>query len=81
MTGFDRAAIHAHFFNLHHAASRANVPGGKLVLAVYGEDPDDPTTKEQFTSVQHFAIDDVEGMTDAAMSFNACFIETSMRLW
>src|ERR1700730_3739813 len=63
---FDRAAIHAHFAHLHHAAARADVPG-KMVLAVYGQDPD---TKEDFASVQHFEIGDVDGMTAAAMAFD-----------
>jgi RecA-family ATPase len=64
---FDRDAIEQHFSHLHHAASRANVPGGKLVLAVYGEDPD---TKEGFANVRHFEIGDHEGMTAAAMEFD-----------
>jgi AAA domain/RepB DNA-primase from phage plasmid len=62
---FDRDAIRTHFSHLHHAAARADVPG-KMVLAVYGEDPD---THERFASVQHFAVGDVEGMTAAAMEF------------
>src|SRR5258706_9979028 len=67
---FDRTAILTHFSHLHHAAARANIPGGMLVLAVYGEDPDDPTTKKEFTSVQHFAIGDHAGMAAAAMGFD-----------
>lgn len=51
MSRFDRSAILAHFSHLHHAAARANVPGGKLVLATYGQDPD---TKEDFADVRHF---------------------------
>jgi hypothetical protein len=64
---FDRDAISAHFCNLHHAAARADIPGGKMVLAVYGEDPD---TKENFASVRHFEIGDHDGMTAAAMEFD-----------
>jgi hypothetical protein len=67
IANFDPAAIHAHFAHLHHAASRANIPGGKLVLAVYGEDPD---TMERFANVQHFTIGDVEGMVAAATAFD-----------
>lgn len=59
---FDRDAICTHFSHLHFAASRADVPDGKLVLAVYGEDPG---SDERFATVQHFAIGDIEGMTDS----------------
>jgi Family of unknown function (DUF5906)/RepB DNA-primase from phage plasmid len=64
---FEPAAIHAHFSHLHSAAERANIEDGKLVLAVYGEDPE---TNERFASVQHFVIGDIEGMTSAAMTFD-----------
>jgi AAA domain/RepB DNA-primase from phage plasmid len=64
---FDRDAISAHFCHLHHVAARADIPGGKMVLAVYGEDPD---TKENFASVRHFEIGDHDGMTAAAMEFD-----------
>jgi hypothetical protein len=60
---FDRAAILTHFSHLHHAAARADIGGGKMVLAVYGEDPD---TGEESADVQHFEIGDFEGMTAAA---------------
>jgi hypothetical protein len=63
---FDRDTIETHLGYLHHAADRAKVPG-KLVLAVYGEDPD---TRERFAAVEHFAIGDVEGMTNAAMKYD-----------
>jgi hypothetical protein len=63
---FDRDTIETHLGYLHHAADRAKVPG-KLVLAVYGEDPD---TQERFGAVEHFAIGDVEGMTNAAMKYD-----------
>jgi hypothetical protein len=63
---FDPTAIRTHFSHLHHAAGRASVPGGKLCLAVYGENPD---TGERVTSVQHFTVGDHEGMTNAAMQF------------
>ncbi|WFU21918.1 AAA family ATPase [Bradyrhizobium sp. CB1717] len=66
-SNFDPTAIRTHFSHLHHAAARANVPNGKLCLAVYGEDPD---TGERVTSVQHFAIGDHEGMAQAAMQFD-----------
>src|SRR5262245_29817478 len=46
-------------------ATLAGVPG-KLVLAVFGQNPD---TGERFTSVQHFQVGDVAGMVDAAMAF------------
>jgi RecA-family ATPase len=64
---FDRAAILTHFSHLHHAAKRANIAGGKVVLAVFGQDPD---TIENFADVRHFEIGDVEGMTNAAMEFD-----------
>src|ERR1700710_1704975 len=64
---FDRAAILAHFYHVHEAAKRADVPGGKLVLSVVGEDPD---TEEGFAEVRHFKIGDHEGMTNAAMEFD-----------
>jgi hypothetical protein len=57
---FDYATVAEHFRNLHHAAKRAEIPGGKLVLAVYGEDPDN--TEERFAQVRHFDIGDSEGM-------------------
>jgi Family of unknown function (DUF5906) len=63
---FDRDAIEQHFVYLHHAAERATVEG-KLVLAVYGEDPD---TRERFAEVRHFQVGDHEGMTAAAMEFD-----------
>jgi RecA-family ATPase len=63
---FDRDTIETHLGYLHHAADRAKVPG-KLVLAVYGEDPD---TRERFAAVEHFTIGDVEGMTNAAMKYD-----------
>jgi hypothetical protein len=50
---------------LHHAAAQAKVDG-KLVLGVFGQDPD---TRESFAAVRHFAIGDVDGMTTAAMEF------------
>jgi len=36
---FDRVAIHTHFSHLHAAAERAKIEDGKMVLAVYGEEP------------------------------------------
>jgi hypothetical protein len=65
---FDRAAILAHCEAFHAAAKRANIPGGKVCLAVYGEDPDN--TEDRFAQVRHFEIGDVEGMTAAAMAFD-----------
>lgn len=65
---FDRSAIRTHFYQLHEAAKRADVPGGKLALAVYGEDPQ---TGDKFKSVEHFTVGDVDGMTDAAMTFES----------
>src|SRR5258708_20099469 len=64
---FARGAIHTHCSYLHAAAERADIEDGKLVLAVYGEDPD---TDERFAIVQHFVVGDIEGMTDAAMAFD-----------
>jgi RecA-family ATPase len=64
---FDRAAILSHFSQLHNAAKRANVLGGKVVLAVFGQNPD---TIENVAEVRHFEIGDVEGMTNAAMEFD-----------
>jgi hypothetical protein len=64
---FDRDVIEQHFAYLHHAAGRANVPDGKLVLAIFGEDPD---TREKFAKARHFEIGDVDGMTNAAMEFD-----------
>jgi hypothetical protein len=65
-TKFDRDAIAQHFVYLNHAAERAKVPG-KLVLAIYGENPD---TREKFAEVRHFEIGDHAGMTAAAMEFD-----------
>lgn len=67
MTEFDRGTIRTHFYQLHEAAKRANVPDGKLCLAMYGQDPE---TDETFKSVEHFAIGDIEAMTNAAMAFD-----------
>jgi RecA-family ATPase len=64
---FDRDAIHQHFTYLHHAAVRAEVPDGKVCLAVYGEDPD---TRETFAWARHFGVGDVDAMTAAAMEFD-----------
>src|SRR6266851_6572505 len=64
---FDHTAIRTHFSHLHHAAARGNIEGGKLALAVYGEDPE---RLERFASVQHFAVGDVDGMTAAAIAFD-----------
>jgi RecA-family ATPase len=66
-TKFDHGAIRTHFQALHDAAKRANIPGGKLVLAVYGEDPD---SKERFANVRHFDVGDSDGMAAAAMEFD-----------
>jgi RecA-family ATPase len=63
---FNRLAIAEHCKILHGAALRAKVPG-KLVLAVFGEDPD---TREKFAEVRHFQIGDVDGMVSAAMEFD-----------
>jgi AAA domain/RepB DNA-primase from phage plasmid len=65
-TKFDRDIIEQHFTYLHHAAERAKVPG-KLVLAVYGEDPD---TRERFAEVRHFQVGAQAAMTAAAMEFD-----------
>src|SRR5258708_38968435 len=62
---FARGAIHTHCSYLHAAAERADIEDGKLLLAVYGEDPD---TDERFAIVQPFVVGDIEGMTDAAMA-------------
>jgi hypothetical protein len=65
-TKFDSNTIEQHFTYLHHTAERAKVPG-KLVLAVYGEDPD---TRERFAEVRHFQIGAHAAMTAAAMEFD-----------
>jgi hypothetical protein len=66
---FDREQIEQHFAYLHHAATQANVEGGKLVLAAFGQNPDAP--KERLAKVQHFAVGAVAEMTDAAMAFES----------
>jgi hypothetical protein len=64
---FNRELIAYHIKNLHHLATRANVPGGKLVLVAFGQDPD--TGENLRPIIRHFAIGDVDGMTAAALQF------------
>src|SRR5262245_37812879 len=61
---FDRGAIRGHVGLLHRLAGDANVDG-ILILACYGEDPQ--TGRKVGSTVEHFAIGDVDGMTDAVM--------------
>jgi hypothetical protein len=61
---FDRAAVHAHVSMLHELARGAQVDG-VLVLACYGENPQ--TGRKVGSTVEHFAIGDVECMTASVM--------------
>jgi P4 family phage/plasmid primase-like protien len=62
-------SIRRHFEHLHELAARAEVPGGKLILAVYGENP---ATGEKLSATQiQFEIGAVKEMTDAAIAFAA----------
>jgi hypothetical protein len=65
MSAFDRAAIVSHL-DLVHRLARESGHAGKLVLAVYGENPD---TGESFKNVDHFDIGEVNPMTAAAMTY------------
>src|SRR5262245_46313978 len=61
---FDRDAIRCHVHLVHRLAAAAKIDG-VLILACYGEDSQ--TGWKVGSTVEHFAIGDVEGMTDAAM--------------
>lgn len=63
---FDHDAIRAHMQMLHGLASMANVDG-KLVLAVFAEDP--TTGRKMTETVRHFKIGDIDGMTADVLAF------------
>src|SRR5271157_5419887 len=61
---FDRAAIRSHFEMLHRLACGQN---RIIPLCVFGEDP--ITGRKVISTVQHFKVGDVSGMTDAAIAY------------
>ena len=60
---FDPAAVRAHIKMLHNLASEYD---GIIPLCIFGENPD---SGRKFSIVQHFAIGDVDGMVNAALTY------------